>query len=334
MKSYWQRLNEGGGKVRPAWFTFTLAGNLCYLIVFGGQPANPTDSGLTTPITNAQAFNGQTPIDLFRHLLSASPAERTQLLADKPQAKRMVLLAKIAEYSAMSEAERELRLHVLQLRWYLEPLMEQPAAKRSPNLANIPLTYRKLVEARLKDWDLLPPPLQRAILEGETIRQYFIRWEASKPAERQQILADLPPANRKELEDRLVQWKAMSPAQRNKAADQFNHFFELTEDEQHKTLEKTRNILTKAERQEMEQVLATFQNLRPDQRQYCIEAFRKFANLPPQERERFLVNAERWREISPEERQTWRDLVTALTPPLPPGMPLPAIPPPLPDPNQ
>jgi hypothetical protein len=60
------------------------------------------------------------------------------------------------------------------------------------------------------------------------------------------------------------------------------------------------------------------------QRKKFIAAFKKVAGMSPAERQNFLKNAERWQAMSIDERRAWRDLVATL-PPLPPGMPIPAI---------
>jgi hypothetical protein len=266
-----------------------------------------------------------TPIDDFRHWLSLGQSERTRVLALKPESKRKTLQAKLVEYSALPQDLREQRLNVLQLRWYLIPLMETPTTNRASQLVRIPLKYRALAESRLKEWDLLPPPLQKDVLDKETTRQYFVRLEASKPSERERILNAIPTDDRQKIEKGVAHWRSMSRDERLQTYAQFDRFFELTPEEKGKTL----GILSEEERQQMVQTLKTFQQLPREQRQVCIESFRKFASLTPSEREEFLKNAERWREMSQAERQTWRDLVTVL-PPLPPGLdgqpPLPPLP--------
>lgn len=266
-----------------------------------------------------------TPIDEFQRWLSLGPAERARILAQKPEDKRKTLQAKLEEYSALPVELREQRLNVLRLRWYLMPLMENPATNRAVQLSRIPATYRGLVESRLKEWDLLPPPLQKEVLEKETTRLYFVRLQSRKPAERERILNEVPIGERNMIEAGLAKWMAMSRDERSATYEQFDRFLQLRPEDKDRTL----GVLSEEERQQMVQVLKTFQLLPPEQRQLCVDSFRKFANLTPTEREEFLNNAARWREMSAAERQTWRELVTAL-PPMPPGLNSAPPPPPLP----
>jgi hypothetical protein len=295
-------------------------------LIIGAHPASgAAPNHPLAAINPSPQSRAETPIDQFREMLAADPAERERILAIKPESKRREIKAKLQEYEAMAPDERELRLQVLQLRWYLLPLMEVPASNRVERLAAIPSEYRRLAEERLAQWDLLPPPLQKQALENATTRHYFIRLEQSSPAERQALLDAIPPERRRQLEEGLAVWHALPAAQRQKMYAQFDQFFELTEEEKEKAL----RTLSHEERQQMEQTLRTFNQLPRAQRQLCIASFSKFDSLSPSERAQFLRNAERWREMSPTERKTWRELVTAL-PPLPPGMapyPQPPLPP-------
>jgi hypothetical protein len=256
----------------------------------------------------------ENPVDDFRQLLLSDPASWAAELKNRPEAKRRILIQKLKEYSALPASEREHRLQVLQLRFYLVPLMEIPHAERLALLNAIPVESRKTIQDRLQEWDLLPMPLQKEVLERETFRQYFLRLEKFTLTEQHALLLDHPPERRQKLEAELTKWRALSKTQKEKLGVHFNAFFELSESEKHKTLQ----ALSEAERGELEEVLRTFARLPSHQRQSCVESFQKFANLSSSERERFLKSAERWQSLTPNERQTWREIVTAL-PPLPEG---------------
>ena len=234
---------------------------------------------------------------------------------DKSESKRRVLIAKIKEYNELAPEDRERRLQVLQLRFYLQPLMEMAPTNRLMQLNSIPAPYRKWVDDRLQQWDLLPPPLQRDVLETEFARDYFIQIQNSSPEQRHQILSSLPPQRRKKIEEWLHQLGKMTEQQRSKATARLSTFFELTDEERERTLDR----LNPGERVHMELVLKTFRQLPPVQRQQCMESFRKFVGMTNEEREQFISNVERWREMTAAERKTWSDLVNAL-PPLPPEM--------------
>jgi hypothetical protein len=258
---------------------------------------------------------GSSPVTFFRQLLATDDNERTRVLAGKSEAQRKLILAKVDEYEALTPEERELRLRMLELRYYLQPLMQTARTNRDARLASLPPDIRKLVDERLNQWDLLPPGLQQEVLEGEITRNYFIRLEASSPAQRELILRSLPVSRRQELEEGFARWQILTPDQKHHAYKRLNQFFELTDEEQQKTMQ----TLSEPERKQMQKVLDQFEKLPVENRRYCLQAFYRFASLSPVEKELFLKSAERWQAMSPSERQAWRDLVTKL-PPLPPGV--------------
>jgi Protein of unknown function (DUF3106) len=245
--------------------------------------------------TNVPPQSRSSP-DFFGQLrqLLAMPADgRENFLTNRPPEIRERILAKVAEYEALDPDERELRLRATELRWYLEPLLREPPTNRAAQLAQVPDDVRDLVQSRLQEWIILPPPLQQEFLDNERTLQYFGQVDPTNNA------AILPDENSR------------------KTAAQVNHFFELTPDEKQKTL----NTLSDAERRQMEKTLQSFDKMPPDQRAECVNAFAKFASMDAWQRAEFLVNAARWSEMSPAERQAWRDLVVNVPqwPPLPPG---------------
>jgi len=209
------------------------------------------------------------------------------------------------------------------LRWWLLPLLHQPATNRVAQLNAIPADLRPLVEERLALWNLFPPPLQQELLEKEETA----RLGALTVVQRQQSLARLPPERRAALEAGLTRWRALTEHQRRATCEQFDSYFNLTADEQSKVL----STLSETERQQMEQTLDAFEKLPLEKRIICVRSFEKFANLSLTERQQFLKNAERWQQMSPAEREAWRNLVNSVPnwPPLPPGLGEPP-PPPLP----
>jgi hypothetical protein len=202
--------------------------------------------------------------------------------------------------------------------------MEIPTTERAERLASIPLDYRNDVEARLKQWDLLPLELQRKMLEQEWTIYYFFHLKSSTPAQQRAIKEGLPADRREKLDKELVRLQSLPPQQQQRMFENFREFFELPPGEKQKTLD----TLSDSERREMEKTLQAFEQLPPEQRRICISSFRRFASMTPEERAQFLRNADHWKEMSAADRQTWRTLVTRL-PPLPPGFDQPPLPPPL-----
>ena len=266
----------------------------------------------------------RSPINFFRDLLAMDAAGREQALTNRPPGLRTQLLAKVREYELLKPDERELRLRVTELRWYLRPLMAASATNRPAQLAMIPEKHRQLVEDRLQEWDKLSPELQKELLANEATISYLTEIEGRTDEQRRQSLEAIPPGNRAVLERGIDKWSSMSEDQRQRMLNRFREFFELTAQEKQKAL----NTLSKPERRQIEKTLQTFGNLPPDQRDQCIRSFGKFAGLSLAERQQFLKSAERWKLMSPSERQVWRELVRKMPPPLPPTLPPPL--PPLP----
>lgn len=243
----------------------------------------------------------KSPVDSFRTLLMMPADEQQKLLVTRPPEIRQRILEKIEEYRSLTAEERELRLQATELRWYLTPLLSLPATNRAAQLARIPQPTRDLVEARLRHWTLLPPPLRQVLLTNQQAMS-FLTGGASTNA--------VPtPAD----------------ALRHRIQQTVERFFELTEKEKQKTL----GSFSEAERLQMEKTLAAFEQLTPAQRARCVRSFTKFATLSAEERQEFLKNAERWSQMSPTEREAWRELVSRapILPPLPhPPPPRPALP--------
>jgi len=177
-----------------------------------------------------------------------------------------------------------------------------PPAERAAGLERMPEDLQEIAKARLRQWDLIPPPLQKEFLTNDATLQHFVRVDfANNPVAtpRQQMIAE-----------------------------QFDQWFKFTPTEQKQML----GPLSAAERAQMEKTLAAFGKLSPQQRALCVRNYATFAGMSAAERAEFLKNAESWSKMSPTERQTWRDLVThvPLWPPMPPATVSPAIiPPPL-----
>ena len=248
------------------------------------------------------AAPGKSPVSFFRELLAMAPVERQQALSSRPLENQQRILAKIGEYEALSADERALRLQVTELRWYLVPLLPLPPNKRADALGQVPASLRPLIESRLEQWTILPPPIRDQILEDDQKLQLYLQLTGSIPAPQPEVLRLYPPGMREQLETEVRR---------------LNPFFELNPEEKAKVLA----TLSESERREMQATLRAFEKLPAEQRAECIRAFGKFAGMSAAERQRFLRNAERWQAMTPAERERWRDLVHDVPqwPPMPPG---------------
>jgi hypothetical protein len=264
------------------------------------------------------------PVDQFRQLLAMGPAERERWLASRSEQHRAYLRGQLREFDALSPRERELRLRLLQLRYYLVPLMKTAPADRHALLAQVPPPERALITTRLVDWDRLPADQQQELLDDEKALDAFSIFSTRTEAERQDMIARAAPELRQRLESQLTRWQDLPAARRERLTQHFNQFFTLSDSEKEKVL----GLLSDPQRRRTERMLAAFEHLPAEQRARCIAALNRFINLTAAERDQFWCNAARWESMTPEERRAWRAF-TADLPPMPPGMG-PAQPPPPP----
>ena len=124
----------------------------------------PLDLAAPSPAPAAVAGDGapeKSPVETFRELLAMSPAERKGWLGRHPVEVQRQIQAKLREYNALRPSERDVRLEVTELYYYLWPLMKTPATNRSAQLASVPERERAKVETRLREWDQLPAGKQQ-----------------------------------------------------------------------------------------------------------------------------------------------------------------------------
>src|SRR5260221_2053567 len=104
---------------------------LLYCAALSAQPVIPGSTDVakvnqadTPPPPTAP----RSPVDLFRSVLIMSPLERREFLGQRTPEAQKLILAKIREYEGLTPELRDLRLRVTELRWYLLPLLNTPAA--------------------------------------------------------------------------------------------------------------------------------------------------------------------------------------------------------------
>lgn len=268
------------------------------------------------------------PVQYFRELLAMGPGERERALSKESAEKKQIILAKIKEYDWMSPDERELRLRMTQMRWYLVPLLKSSVAERVKLLSRIPSEDRPLIERRLRMWDQIPVQVQREFLENELHLGYLLKWHGSTAAERSRLLESFPSGRREKLERELDKWNSLPEERRNEMASRFNQFFELDEREKSKIIE----TLPQVDREQLQRAIKALEHIPADQRKQYLMAYNRFAEMSAEERKQFLKNAERWETMPETERNAYRELVRrAPAPPLPP--PLGEVRPPFPPPG-
>jgi hypothetical protein len=263
-----------------------------------------------------------TPVDWFRQLLSMTPIERERALAeaDRTEDQKQVLRAKVLEYEALPVAERERRLHAIQLRMWISKLLPMAPSNRVERLAAIPEVDRQVVIQRLDEWDKLPQEEQQEFLNNPRLI-YIARARSDRSLASSNLLGGRVSAQRERLEQDLARLGALAPDRRERVLGNFEKFLQLPDKDKARALDG----FSDADRKQMETTLEDFRKLPREQRLACIKAFDKLARMSKSERDQFLENAELWQAMSPADRAMWRRLVTSL-PPLPPER-LPPIPP-------
>ncbi len=263
----------------------------------------------------------QSPISFFRTMLETNREAREQFLSERSPEQRKVLEAKFNEYLSLQPQQRELRLFMTELRWYLLTILKNDATNRTALMKQVPDRYKSLISDRIQHWEKLPSNLQKELIENEIALQYILRISDNQTSAT--LLSSLHPQQRAKVQQLIANWNNFPEQHRKALVDNFNKLFELSQQEQESALK----ILPPGEKIRMERTLSAFSGLSKEERERCIASFQKFANMSESEKEQFLRNAAKWVEMSPEERNAWRDIVRSFQsdkkiqlPPLPPGM--------------
>ncbi|MBN8249843.1 MAG: DUF3106 domain-containing protein, partial [Verrucomicrobia bacterium] len=259
----------------------------------------------------------KSPTDLFRELLVQSPAEREAFLAQRSPAARALIESKLREFEPLPPDQRELRLRVAELQFYLSPLLRATMGERPRLIGIAPVEIRPILERRLQTWDATPASRQQALLDSETALSQFVRFQTSDPAALPQVLRGVPEEQRAGVEAQWRRWIALSPDQRARQTEDFQEFLDLRPAERDRVLRR----LSTAERVQMEATLERFRGLPPGQRERAVNGFRRFLDMPPAARASFLENAAQWERLSPAERDAWRRVVERVRNPVPVPMP-------------
>jgi len=254
------------------------------------------------------------PTERFRVLLKMTEPERTKVLTNQPAEIRRRLVAKIAEYEALTPDAREARLHATELHEYLQLLVLSPATNRAAQVAAVPAGYQREVANRLMQFDLLPPGLREEALGQEATAGYFIGPSATRPKPMPPVPAPpVPPDPTKAL-------RSLPPAERAEVFASFEQFFDMDKVDQDR-------IIAAVPAQERARVLKTIRQigqLPKAERRRSLEVMSTLVEMDDQQRQLFFNSAERWNAMSPAEQETWLKVVKHLPPqpPLPPPPPL------------
>ena len=261
-----------------------------------GQPALDVRTAPLPPLSPS-------PIDLFRRLLATNAAGRDQFMVGKSVPLRQYLDDRIRDFEAMPAEERNAKLQALELRWYMPHVMRLKPSERAPRLDTVSEPMRSIIRQRLLQWDILPPQLQKEVLDNETAIKFFERPEqAGGPGN---TLGAMSAGQRSDLEKRYVDWMALPENKRREIVARFDDFMGMPEATRSNVLAR----LTDIDYAQMQQTLSQFSTLSKEQRAQAMQGFRKFAELSPGEQAAFLKTAERWRTMSEKDRELWRNVV-------------------------
>jgi hypothetical protein len=257
-------------------------------VILAGQPAAVAQ---TNRVVTAPKPTLRSPVDSFRALLVLPRLEQRQFVATRSTNVQERLLEKIREYQGLTPEDRELRLKATELRWYLQPLLRAPATNRPAQLALIPENLRDMVADRLQQWDRIPVPVQLMFLTNEQAAGYLARVDAPTnvpplppvtqirqrmtarinqlfdltPAEKEQVLATLSDAERRQMEKTLAAFKDLTPPQRRQCVLAFKQFSGLPPGEQQEFLRNAErwSQMTPAQRQAWREVVSAAPNVPP-----------------------------------------------------------------------
>jgi len=221
----------GGAALCLGWWVVGVA-------VANGQVATPSPATSAPPagaVSDAQSDErpkipplptaAKSPVAVFRELLAMSLAERKAFLTNRPPEAQKRILAKVREYETMRPDDRELRLRVTELRWYLLPLMTQGPTNRTAQIAAVPenssnwsrivcgcgTSCRRL--CRRSSWKT------RRRCSSLRVEYCFLRGSTAQDAGKH------AQERRQRLEAAITKWNSMPEEERRKIVLRFNQFF-------------------------------------------------------------------------------------------------------------
>lgn len=262
-------------------------------------PGGGTGSAVVS--TDAGSSTNRSPVAAFRSLLVMSNADLDVYLTRYPEKTRERIKAKVTEYRLLPPPIGDLRLAVTDLYWYLQQLLDTPAAERSNRLASVPEPYRDLVEVRLTQWQLTPSQITDPVKKN-----LAILWGVAGPdASDTGAFGGNDP--------KLREWLALPEEQRRQMVGYFNNFIRMSDDEKETVLAGLPN----SERQDVEAKVDPVKTWSAADAATYVSALQKFSNMTSAERARFMRSAERWQKMTESERSAWREIVNHPPPPLP-----------------
>lgn len=190
---------------------------------------------------------------------------------------------------------------------FLELLAASPA-ERERLLAERSPENRKSLEAKLREYEALPPEERELRLRATDLRWHLLALMRLPPDRRAEWLAAVPADLRPVVQERLGWWDQLPPDEQaefleNQAALQFIARLQAAESASERAALRER--LTPERQAQLAADLARVRALPPEQRQRLTERLNRFLELSPQEREKTL------HALSPAEREQMQSSLEA-----------------------
>ena len=302
------------------------------------------------PFPHSAAVTGvapESPFFFFRQLLKMDPQEAEEAIQKRPEKFQEIIRKKVEEYKQMPHQQREWKLQVLDLRWYLFCGLDLSEDKLDKYVESIPEDYREIIQARLKRWFSIPAEQRASILKNA--RMFSWKMDGRKDGHPDRMRdgnrefrppmgekppggMDMPPPPREKRDgkDNPPSFgKQMPPPPMNgdRRGDRKDNKFgkdpkKLQSDREKwmwgelnnffrmsgEDRKKVYKALPEKDRDKIWKVMRMLEELPPVERQNSLKILVEISEMPPEKRSACLLGAERWKNLSPEERRFFRVL--------------------------
>jgi hypothetical protein len=173
---------------------------------------------------------------------------------------------------------------------FFRELLELNSAERDRMLATRPEAQRPLIEAKLREYEALPPTERELRLRATELRWYLRPLLEIDPQQRAARVAQVPESLRSVVEQRLATWDRLRPdAQREfLESDGLLQYFLRLESASPAEQQVLKQRFGADRLPQLERQFHRWQALPPHHRQRAAERFQQFFQLPSAEQEKTL----------------------------------------------
>ncbi|MEN9733302.1 MAG: hypothetical protein RLZ45_1297 [Verrucomicrobiota bacterium] len=171
-------------------------------------------------------------------------------------------------------------------------LLSAPAAQREHYLSQRPQKARKVIEAKLREFEILPPEVRERRLQIAEL-QHFLLQVIGEPKERRpDLLAQTPAAIRPFVEDRLQAWDRLPPDRQQELLTQQRILASTStrSTDTHGSAASTAPATPRSSRNppDLQAALDRWQQLPAEERTRKLKDFQRFFDLSDQDQARVL----------------------------------------------